>query len=79
MDFRTETVADLAADVAKRHRSARELVEGALARIEAVDGDVHAFVALDGERALEEAAALDERIAAGEDGGPLAGLARERS
>jgi len=74
MDFRTETVADLAADVAERRRSARELVEGALARIEAVDGDVHAFVALDGERALEEAAALDERIAAGEDGGPLAGI-----
>ncbi len=74
MDFRTTTVAGLAADVSAKRTSARELVEAALARIEAIDPKVNAFVAVDGERALEEAAALDERLAAGDDVGPLAGI-----
>lgn len=74
MDFRTTTVAALAADVAARRISARELTQAALDRIEAVDPQVNAFVALDGEAALAEAAAIDERIAAGEQVGPLAGI-----
>lgn len=74
MDFRTTTVADLAADVAAKRRSARELVESALARIEELDPKVNAFVALDGEQALADAARLDDRLAAGGDVGPLAGI-----
>ncbi|MFZ6002833.1 MAG: amidase [Actinomycetota bacterium] len=74
MDFRQTTVAALAADVSARRVSARELVQTALDRIEAVDPQVNAFVALDGEAALAEAAAVDERIASGEDVGPLAGI-----
>jgi Asp-tRNA(Asn)/Glu-tRNA(Gln) amidotransferase A subunit family amidase len=74
MDFRTTTVAALAADVSAKRTSARELVSSALDRIEAIDPSVNAFVALDGERALADAAALDARVAAGDDVGPLAGI-----
>jgi Asp-tRNA(Asn)/Glu-tRNA(Gln) amidotransferase A subunit family amidase len=74
MDFRRTTVAALAEDVAARRISARELVTATLARIEAVDASVNAFVALDGEAALAEADALDARIMAGESVGPLAGI-----
>ena len=74
MDFRTTTVADLAADVGAKRTSARELVGAALSRIEEIDPKVNAFVALDGERALADAASIDARIAAGEDVGPLAGI-----
>ena len=56
MDFRTTTVAALAADVSAKRISARELVGAALDRIEEVDPRVNAFVALDGEQALAEAA-----------------------
>ena len=74
MDFRTTTVAQLADDVSAKRVSARELVGAALARIEAVDAKVNAFVAVDEERALADAAAIDARVAAGEDVGPLAGV-----
>src|SRR5829696_1843083 len=74
MDFRTTTVAALAADVSAKRTSARELVSSALERIDAVDPRVNAFVSLDEERALADAAAIDARVAAGEDVGPLAGI-----
>ena len=74
MDFRSTTVADLAAQVAEGHRSAREVTAAALDRIDRFDGDLGAFVALDPDSALAEAAAIDERIAAGDDVGPLAGV-----
>lgn len=74
MDFRTTTVAGLAADVSAKRTSARELVGAALARIEEIDPKINAFVALEGEQALADAAALDARLAAGEDVGPLAGI-----
>jgi Asp-tRNA(Asn)/Glu-tRNA(Gln) amidotransferase A subunit family amidase len=74
MDFRTTTLGALAADVAARRISAREAVQGALDRIEEVDPKVNAFVAVDGDRALAEAAALDDRLAAGEEVGPLTGV-----
>ena len=74
MDFRSTTVADLAAQVAERRRSAREVTAAALDRIDRFDGDLGAFVALDPDSALAEAAAIDERIAAGDDVGPLAGV-----
>ena len=74
MDFRDVTVADLAAEVSKGGVSARELVGAALERIDRLDEQLGAFVALDAESALAEAAAVDERIARGEDVGPLAGI-----
>ncbi|HUQ39684.1 MAG TPA: amidase [Acidimicrobiales bacterium] len=74
MDFRTTAVADLADEVRARRVSAVELVAHALERIDALNPTINAFVAVDGERALADAAALDARAAAGEDVGPLAGI-----
>jgi aspartyl-tRNA(Asn)/glutamyl-tRNA(Gln) amidotransferase subunit A len=45
-----------------------------LNRIEAVDPHVHAFLYVDAERALASAAAVDAKVAAGEQLGPLAGV-----
>ena len=54
--------------------SARQIVDEHLAFIEANDGAIHAFlhVAADGARAAADA--VDARVAAGEDPGPLAGV-----
>ena len=54
--------------------SARELTEAALARIDAVNEVVNAFVAVDGDDAIAQASEIDRRVAAGEDVGPLAGI-----
>ena len=74
MDFRETTVADLAARVRDGEVGSRELVQAALDRIEALNPQVNAFVAVDAEAALRDAAAIDELVAAGEDPGPLAGV-----
>ncbi|MGP0032757.1 MAG: amidase [Acidimicrobiales bacterium] len=74
MDFRTTSVADLARSVRSGAIAAREVTLAALERIEALDPIYRAFVATDGERALAEAAAVDEVIASGGDPGPLAGV-----
>ena len=74
MDFRTTTVTALAEEVSAKRNSARELVGAALTRIAEVDAKINAFVAVDEERALADAAAIDARLAAGEDVGPLAGI-----
>jgi Asp-tRNA(Asn)/Glu-tRNA(Gln) amidotransferase A subunit family amidase len=66
-------LAELAACVAAREVSAREMVEEALHRIERLDADLHAVVALR-EESLEDARALDDAIAAGAEARPLAGL-----
>ncbi|HEX9968892.1 MAG TPA: amidase [Acidimicrobiales bacterium] len=73
-DFRQQAVVGLAADVRRGAVGARELVEHSLARIEAVDGSLNAFTAVDGDAAVAAARALDERVARGEDVGPLAGI-----
>ena len=74
MDFRDTTVQELAQQVSSRQLSAREVVGAALDRIERHDPSLGAFVAVDGDAALAEAAAIDERVARGEDVGPLAGV-----
>jgi aspartyl-tRNA(Asn)/glutamyl-tRNA(Gln) amidotransferase subunit A len=65
---------DLAASVRSGQRRAVEVVEEHLARIAADDGRLHAFLCTTAERALSEAAAVDEAVAAGRDPGPLAGV-----
>ena len=76
MDFRT--VRPQLPEIAERWRSPIDVgprgVQAALDRIERFDGELGAFVAVDGEAALAEAAAIDARIAGGEDVGPLAGV-----
>src|SRR5579862_1303037 len=54
--------------------TAREVVSHALARIEAQNADLNAFVAVDGDAALEAADAVDAKVRAGRDPGPLAGI-----
>jgi aspartyl-tRNA(Asn)/glutamyl-tRNA(Gln) amidotransferase subunit A len=54
--------------------SARELTDHHLARIEAVDSSVHAFLEVTADRARADADRLDEARAAGEDLPPLAGV-----
>jgi aspartyl-tRNA(Asn)/glutamyl-tRNA(Gln) amidotransferase subunit A len=74
MDFRTESVIDLASQVRGGHRTATELVDHALAAIEAHNPTINAFVAVDGDQARAAAEAVDARVAAGHDPGPLAGI-----
>ncbi len=80
----------IAALVHSRQVSAAEVTEAALERIRAVDGRpgtilpgeitaedksrVHAFITLTAERARLQAASIDQKLAAGEDPGPLAGV-----
>ncbi len=64
----------LAAAIAQGEVSAQEVTAAHLARIEAVDDKVHAFLHVTGEAALEAARAVDAKRAAGEKLGPLAGV-----
>lgn len=54
--------------------TARELVEAALANIEAEDGAVHAFLERTDELAFAKAASIDQTIASGGEVGALAGV-----
>lgn len=74
MDFRTASVIDLAARVRSGSLTAAELVDHALARIDAVNPTVNAFVAVDGDRARAAAEMVDATVASGGDPGPLAGI-----
>ena len=64
----------LAGMVRRRELSPVELMEATLARIDAVNPTLNAFVQLDAERAMAEARAQTERIARGEELGALGGL-----
>jgi aspartyl-tRNA(Asn)/glutamyl-tRNA(Gln) amidotransferase subunit A len=74
MDFRDHTVIELATQVQAGELSARDLTAHALATIERLNPELNAFCAIGGERAMADASAIDERIAAGEQIGPLAGI-----
>lgn len=84
------SAAELAALIRKGEVSAVQALESALARVAAVDGrpgaldagdltpedeaKVHAFITLTAERARAQAQAVDNKLAAGEIPGPLAGV-----
>jgi aspartyl-tRNA(Asn)/glutamyl-tRNA(Gln) amidotransferase subunit A len=68
------TVVGTAELVRSGELAAREAVQEALARVAELDGDLGAFVHLDAEGALARAREVDERVARGEDPGPLAGV-----
>ena len=73
-DFRTVTVEALVAMVRDRTLTAAAVTEHALERIEALNPILNAFVAVDGDAARSAAAAIDARLDAGDDPGPLAGI-----
>jgi aspartyl-tRNA(Asn)/glutamyl-tRNA(Gln) amidotransferase subunit A len=70
----TPTALDIAAAVRSGERRAVEVVGEHLAAIEAGDGDIHAFNLVTADEARQAALAIDRRVAAGEDPGPLAGV-----
>ena len=65
---------DIAAAVRAGDRRARDVVDEHLARIDEREGDIHAFNLVLAEEARAEADAIDERVAGGDDPGPLAGV-----
>jgi aspartyl-tRNA(Asn)/glutamyl-tRNA(Gln) amidotransferase subunit A len=69
-----ETLSELAGRLASREVSAVELVQAALARAEATQGALHAFVGLRPERALAEAAQADARRSRGAPRSPIDGI-----
>ncbi|WP_329007749.1 Asp-tRNA(Asn)/Glu-tRNA(Gln) amidotransferase subunit GatA [Micromonospora rifamycinica] len=73
-DLTRMTATELAGLVAAGETSAVEVTRAHLDRIAAVDDRVHAFLHVDSEGALTAARAVDERRAAGEQLGPLAGV-----
>ncbi|ADU07061.1 glutamyl-tRNA(Gln) amidotransferase, A subunit [Micromonospora sp. L5] len=73
-DLTKLTAVEIAGLVASGETSAVEVTQAHLDRIGAVDDRVHAFLHVDTEGALAAARAVDERRAAGEELGPLAGV-----
>jgi Asp-tRNA(Asn)/Glu-tRNA(Gln) amidotransferase A subunit family amidase len=65
---------ETAENVRAKRISAREVTDAALKRIEAKNPALNAFIAVDADGARRQAAALDARIARGEDPGLLAGV-----
>ena len=72
-DLTRLTAATLADMIAGREVTSREVTQAHLDRIAAVDGEVHAFLHVSGERALAQADAVDRAVAAGGDGAGAAG------
>ncbi|MFG1842241.1 Asp-tRNA(Asn)/Glu-tRNA(Gln) amidotransferase subunit GatA [Micromonospora sp. NPDC049175] len=73
-DLTRMTATEIATLVAGGETSAVEVTQAHLDRIAAVDDRVHAFLHVDSDGALAAARAVDERRAAGEELGPLAGV-----
>ncbi len=73
-DILTATAADLGRRIAARELTAVQVAEAFLAQIERVDDDVHAFLHVDAAGARAQAAAVDAKLDAGEQLGPLAGV-----
>ncbi len=67
-------VRDAADRIRRRELSSVELVRAALARIAAVDPEIGAFLTVSEGEALAAADAIDHRVAAGDDPGPLTGV-----
>ncbi len=65
---------EIAAAVRAGDRTAVDVVDEHLARIDAADGEIHAFNLVTAELARAQAAAVDAAVAAGDDPGPLAGV-----
>ena len=68
------TAGEIAAAVRRGERTARQVVEDSLSRIAAGEGELHAFNAVLADQARAAADAVDARVAAGQDPGPLAGV-----
>ncbi len=73
-DLTRATAAELADALASRTISSVEVTQAHLDRIAAVDGQVHSYLHVETDGAIAQARAVDERRAAGESLGVLAGV-----
>ena len=69
-----DTASDLAARVRTGKILAIDVAQAAIARIDALDGPINAFTDRTFNRALMSAAAIDRKVRAGIDPGPMAGV-----
>ena len=69
-----DTASAISADVRSGRRSARQVLDEHLARIDSSEAAVHAFNIVTRQQAIAAAAAVDALVAAGHDPGPLAGV-----
>jgi len=67
------SIAELSASLRAKRFSSVELTQAHLARIDALDGTLNAFITVDAGRAIADARAADNAIGKG-DGGPLTGI-----
>jgi aspartyl-tRNA(Asn)/glutamyl-tRNA(Gln) amidotransferase subunit A len=74
MNAAIPTIAEAARQIAAKKLSPVELTQACLARVQARDGELHAFVHLTKERALAEARAAETAIMARGASGPLHGI-----
>ena len=68
------SIRELHEQLVKKERSAVEITQEALERIQALEPKLHSFLCVTAERALEQAGAVDAKIAAGDEIGLLAGI-----
>ena len=68
------SLADQARSIKAKKISARELAQQYLARVDQHDGALGSYLKVDAEGALAQAAAVDAKLAKGEDIGPLGGV-----
>ncbi|MBD2516538.1 Asp-tRNA(Asn)/Glu-tRNA(Gln) amidotransferase subunit GatA [Nostoc sp. FACHB-973] len=68
------SIRELHEQLVKKERSAVEITQEALERIQALEPKLHSFLCVTAERALEQAGTVDAKIAAGEEIGLLAGI-----
>ncbi len=74
MSFPDRGAAEWAQAIRAREVSAVEVARGFLDRIAKLDGELGCFLRVDEAGALAQARAVDEKLARGEDAGPLAGV-----
>ncbi len=74
MNLTEHTIDSIRQGLLAKQFSAEEVTQQALAYAEAENPKTNAYLTLASERALEAAKAVDQKIAAGEDPGPLAGV-----
>ncbi|HEX4820164.1 MAG TPA: Asp-tRNA(Asn)/Glu-tRNA(Gln) amidotransferase subunit GatA [Acidimicrobiales bacterium] len=68
------SAAEIAAAVRSKQRSAVEVLDEHLARVRDREAEIHAFNLVMEDQARADAAAIDRRVASGDDPGPLAGV-----
>lgn len=73
-DSHPGTIADLSVRLRRREISPVDLVEQALARVETLDGKLHALITVLAGHAREQARLAERELAAGRDRGPLHGI-----